>query len=684
MHGLKGSLFRPFTILFILMSGAAFAETVSTGSPSENSEQLRERAQAGSVSPLTSRFILNGVSLDYGSKSIASFGVVTGTDRSSNEIVSGTHVLSRSLSEGEAGGIYARQQSGWYLQLGQMDRKRQVSITQQQAVDMMGFRLQLSATGSCMFPGAPPGTLCTYTPGIATSPDAIHPDLLIPTRLIESSKVGDIVSQETQDSLKDAGWQRGLPDGPETVGIDMDIINSGTLTDNDRTNENRIDRQEKVQTRGVVTLARVKQNLYSNSEHASLDRTIRGFVLLESDEWSRKAVALQALAWVLPGANAKLPSSGTPNLRINNNLFFAANNQWAPRDSYTVFQTGAGHTAHMTSPPKDAWDTPPAWYNGMWMGFSPVRSINSTTSFRLKRTGERMTTHGPYFIQGDAATELNLPDSAITIIDDITNVISQIDLTSVSDLFVQSGLELTRQAALAYSTTSETSYYSLAPHIAFAGNRTDGAGVFRYYAGAIFADDRNAYVGADYTAATRGGVNLTLRVEKYSNPDRDFYSYAEVKATKTHNLAGGNKFGYGISGRKAFDRPRTALDQYDSLSDDSLIDFLGHYETSNGINYYGRHRISDDDDRRQRSTTLAIGYKPSDRLTLTGQVTPVSSEDSYIRAQAGLSWRVTEDTDSGTLQLHWADIKYDYGTDSTGTDLETSERTFLASFQMKF
>ncbi len=684
MTNKKRALFASAGFVLVLISGSAVAQTVSDYSTTSDEDNLLRPARTSSVAPLTSRFVLNGTTLDYAFRGGFTFGLITGKNRNSQEILGGTLTLSSDIFEGEVDGIYARKQSGWYLQLGQAERKRQVSVTQAQAVDIIGFKLQLSVTGDCMFPGTSTGDLCTYTPSLATDPDAVHPELLIPTRFIESGRTGDVISQETYDAIQEEGWQRGVEGGAEIVGIDMDILNSGTVENIDRSGINGIGRQESIWMRGVVSLSKVDQNLYSNGEKASLDRTIRGFVFLDSDEWNREAVAIQALAWLLPSLNAKLPASGDPNFRINNNLFFAANNQWTPRDSFTVFQTGLGYTEHMKAPPKSPWDTPPAWFNGFWMGFSPVRNTETTTSFRLETTGDRITTHGPYFVQGGIGTVIDFPNSAITIIDDIANQISQIELSSINNLFVQSGLELTSQAALAYSTTTETSYYSLVPHIAFSGNRTDGTSVFRYYAGAFLQDDRNAYLGADYSAMTRNGINYTVRAEKHSNPDRDYYSFAEFRVIKTHDLVSGNKISYGIGGRKAFDRPGAALDRFDSLSRDTAVDFLGRYETVQGLNYDLRHRISEDDNGRSYSTTFGVGYKPTDRLTLTGQITPFSNEDAYIRAQAGFSWRIAEAKDAGVLQLQWADIKYDYGSDSTGVALETSDKSLLASFQVKF
>src|SRR5699024_5995002 len=116
--------------------------------------------------------------------------------------------------------------------------------------------------------------------------------------------------------------------------------------------------------------------------------------------------------------------------------------------------------------------------------------------------------------------------------------------------------------------------------------------VFRYYAGVIMGDERNAYIGSDYTAITPNGFRLNARAEAYSRPDRDYYSFAELGLMKVNRLENGNRFSFGFGARKSFDRPNGIVDKFDSLSRDTMLDLLARYETTNGLSYDLRQRFS--------------------------------------------------------------------------------------------
>src|SRR5690606_29942661 len=132
-----------------------------------------------------------------------------------------------------------------------------------------------------------------------------------------------------------------------------------------------------------------------------------------------------------------------------------------------------------------------------------------------------------------------------------------------------------------------------------------------------------------------------------------------------------------------FDRPKTATDEFDALSSGSVLDLLGRYQTG-PVSYDARLRYSDEEEGDSHSVTLSARYRLSDRLSITGQITPISDDDAYIRASAGVVMKVGDGPAPGTLSLQLSDIRYDYGTDSAGRDLKTSNRTLLAAYQIKF
>ena len=678
------TLLTTTTFLFAGVTNAVHAQTVDEGTFDIEDDLFTSSRPPPSVAPLTARFRLNGETFDYGAKGTVSLGATGGSNINSNPLFTGTLTLKSELIEGIVAGNYERNQSGWYLQHDRIDRRRDVDVIQQQAVDLIGYRLQFSATGNCISADTTEDQLCTFTPGLATVPGAYDPSFLLPTELKETSQAGDVISQETYDAIQGDGFIRGQPGTADPLGIDLDIPNSGSISDSARAGLNGVERRERVSMRSVVSLSRVEQNIYSNDRQASVDRTIRGFVLVRDDEWTERAALMQAAAWLLPQSSARLSlGEEAPELNIANNLFYAANNQWTPPNSFAVYQTGRGYVTHATQTPRDITETPVGFYNGFWMGYSPVRKTELTNTAWVQPTGLRETTSGPSFFQGGTG-EFAFPESSITIIDDLTNQISQIELSAINNLFVQSGLELTEQDALAYSQTRETSIYSLVPHVAFSGNRTDGTSVLRYYTGAVLGDNHNAYLGGDYALTTQGGISVNAGAMAYSNPDRDYFSFAQLRIVKNDQLENGGSISYGVGARQAFNRPEASLDRFDSISRDSVFDLLARYEAPNDVSYDIRQRRSEDADGESHSTTLGLTYQASDRFSFNAQVTPFSTEHSYIRSRLGMSWRVSDAEDAAAFQMQVLDAKYDFGTDSEGQSLETSEQTILALLQKKF
>src|SRR5690606_16155650 len=127
--------------------------------------------------------------------------------------------------------------------------------------------------------------------------------------------------------------------------------------------------------------------------------------------------------------------------------------------------------------------------------------------------------------------------------------------------------------------------------------------------GALIDDGINGYVGADYSLAAPNGIMFTARAEAYSEPDRDYYSFAEARVIKSTALKNGHKLSYGIGARKAFDRPGAAIDRYDALSSDSVVDLLGGYQANNGMSFDARQRFSNENGGTSTSTTLGASYK---------------------------------------------------------------------------
>ncbi|WP_156362961.1 hypothetical protein [Rubellimicrobium mesophilum] len=604
--------------MLIHLGGAAVAQDASGADQSfrydlqqENRRSEPELRQPGqrNVVPLTGRFVLNGITLDYGATGFLSAGVLDGAHRRSSLDFTGTYALRSDLSEGIEGRLFQRRQVGWYLQLQSADQHRTITTTREEAVDLLGSRVRLSVTGGCIAPEAAPGALCTYTPGLEVDPHRVDPNTLVPGGFILSSQFGQEISLETHEALKAPGFQRGVAGG-DVVGMDLDFSNTGFTLSQDRSGANRISRYEDVEQRSVLTLSRVEQNLTSSSTQASLGRTIRSFTLLDEDEWTQTAFILQAAAWLLPALDGQLPAGdGDPNLRISNNLFLSANNLRLPRDSITAYQSGVSRVTHSASPARRASETPVAWTNGVWLGFSQVRDVSVTNRVSYVPTGPRRDV-ASQFTQGglDVAWD-GLSDGTITVVDAIDQQITELDFSDIDNLFVQTGVDVTTQEATRRVISQEVSTYRYVPHLSFSGNRTSGTSVLRYYTGVILSDETTAYVGADYALNTEQGWSAYLRADVYSNPDQDHYSEVEGRLSRRFKLSEDRNFTLGVAAHAELDRPNLDGSVPRLGEGSSGIDLVGGYQ-SGPLSLTARERFSDvNTDTGATSTTFGLTYR---------------------------------------------------------------------------
>lgn len=672
------------------LSEPALAQDMGRANPIEG--ELGERLDEGpppparqNVVPLTSSFVLDGVTLDYGARGFVSAGVLDGAERDASFDLTGTYAFESDLSEGIEANLFRRHQSGWYLQLRSADDRRTITTIQEQSGNLLGTRAKVTVTGSCIDPKAAPDSFCTYLPGLEVDRDSIDPNTLLPGRFIVSSDFGQTIGAGTHEALQAPGFQRGVEGADEVVGLSLDLPNTGFMGDPTRTGTSSVSRYESVEQRLLVTLSRVRQNLYSNDQRASLDRTIRSFALLEREEWTRTAMLLQLAGWVMPPLDARLPAGpGDPNLRISNNLFLSANNLRLPSDSITTYQSSLSWVTHRDRPARRASETPVAWSNGIWLGFSPVRDLELTAQSSYSLTGPRTTIESSFSQGGLDGDWDDVIEGTVTIVDTIDQQIDQIDFSDVDNLFVQAGADVTTQEAVQRIVSREVSTYRYVPHLSFTGNRTSGTSVFRYYMGVLLDDDANAYVGADFSLNDEQGWSAYLRAEAYSHPDLDHYSQVEGRLGRRLQLGEGRALTLGVAAHAEIDRPNVDGTVPRLGEGANTLDLLGAYEAG-PLNLTLRQRFSDlGSDDRGSSTTFGVSYRINPRLGLTAEVTPRSTEESYIQARLGLSVGLDDEPDAPTLRMQWARTRYDYGEDAAGRSLGTSEDVFLAAIQMRF
>ncbi|KAF0113277.1 MAG: hypothetical protein FD150_2097 [Rhodobacteraceae bacterium] len=670
-------------------------QAVADGPTDERQFTRREEAAPAAVvprmvAPLTGRLGLNGVSFDLGDEWVVDMGVEDGTARNAALTGTLTHILSNEANDRFEPGLFGRNQTAWVLQLKSFTQNRVVTTTRVERGDLIGFRLDLSVTGRCSIGlGAVDDeeNYCTYTPGIATVPGVVDPETLVPALFTYDTSFAEVIPEATHDSLKvlEDGvpvFQRGedVVGGP-LVGVSFDIQNSGFLATEAGRGFNEASREEDITTRYAMSLALIKQNLYSNSERATADRTTRAFVLLDPDDWNRRNGLAQLAAWLLPRMERPLGvADGDARLNISNNLFFALGNARRPADGLTLFETGYATLEHPLTRARSAAETPTAYYNGFWLGFTPERETSSSQRETFAPVGPRLDLTDPVFAEGGGSAALDLLDnSSLAFLDTINQSILPIDFTGITDIFVQLGLGLTTQEAVRRITSTETSSYSYVPHLTFNGNITTGQSVFRYYLGAIIEDKANAYVGADYTFNTESGWSAYARGEVFSRPDLDHRNEIEASVSRTWRLDRSQSLTLGLGGVAVLkgDNSDPKNPELGDVSD--RLDLVARW-VDGPMNLNMRHRISEGG---AASTTFGLGYTDG-RFSYTAQYTPRSSESAYIEALAGVSWRTAEELTAPTLRAQVARANYNLGTDGLGSPVLAEENLFVLSLQAKF
>lgn len=647
-------------------------------------ERIREAARRDV--PLTTRFELNGRTIDSQSRPTGQLGVLYGDKRRNEPIANVLVPFKTKVESAIENGVGVRRQTGWYVGAQAVDSSRTVEWRSQMPVELIGFDLDLSVTGGCIFPGSSAEDFCTFTPGLTVGEEDIDPNTLTPGRFRFDSSFGEQISPETHQALKDApGFVRGDPALDERVGISLKVPNAGQVLDASRRSVSGIDREERAKRRAMLTVSRVEQTLRSNDTQASLDHTTRGFVLLERDEWDAYSIVAQLSAWLLPGMDGELQSVAgeVPNTDISNNLFLAANNLRLPTDGFTMFRTGVGHVTHPETAPRNSDETPAVFYNNVWLGVSPVRSVSQSTTTKFRTTGDREF-ESRQFRQGGTGALFDDFAGRVTLVDEIANDIISLDLESIDDQFVQTGIGISRQDAVAEQITRQRSKFEYVPHLSFTGNRTDGRSVLRYYGGVIDPEDANFYVGTDGTYQFDNGFRISGSAIYYTQPDFDYFSKIELSGARSFEAGDGAIMTLGISGEMQFDRPSIIPESPNAGDQDDRIDVFAQYQAGWG-RLTGRVRASGlRDGESESSATIGAAFPMSERSQVSFQVTPVSNESAYVMGRLGVSVPLGTDSGSPVFRAQYARLKYDFGNDPFGQGQSVTEDTLSAAVQFEF
>lgn len=567
--------------------------------------------------------------------------------------------------------IYQVDQQGTYLQVRTVPIERTITTTTTEPQTMTGLEIQMSLTGACVFPETTSDQQCTYTPGLVVDRNSLDPEYFLPTRVFQTSQVGEVVQPETLAAMQLPGFQGGTSSQP--IGLDFYFPNSGAFPGNEQSQRTQIEREEEIDYTISATLSRVRQVVKANDTEAVLGRTIRGFTILIEDENRGINLTIQTLAQILPDLIPDLEGSENPtNTNINRNLFLAANNTRLPGSSLTIYSAGLGRADSLSPDVSSLSEVPRANYNSVWLGLSPVihREIKDGQIF-YSPTGPqlRLAEAGA---EGGADTNVELMSAVnenLYSTANLQNFYAQVYLS-----VLQQDVNFIRESIY----EEDTGYY---PHLTLSGNWTGGQDILRYYTGVIASEEAKLYLGTDYTRNTVNGWNFGGGAIGYINPDRDYYSQIwgnvakRIRLSQDANLTLATGFNY------ALDR-ETKIGDVVSVSPASEVAVNARLNwgiVSVGLtNYFGDILPNSYDDRFLAEFTI----RPLNTLTLSAYVAPIDKTASRSPYGASVIWQLENKYNSPTLSVNWRNQEYDYGDDVFGNNLLVNDNIFTVLFRV--
>lgn len=608
------------------------------------------------VTPVITSLSVNNVPISHLTEWEATAADTFGNHINNQFSFNGTLKLNSQVSESlSRDNVYTIDQTGHYLQLQTARQSREVTTSVTQPQTLLGFQIQMSLTAPCRFPNTDPSQTCTYTPGLITDKESIDPDTLLPTRVLQPSKLGDTVTPESLTAMQQPGFQMGA--NGQQVGIDLYFPNAGAVEQEGEAANPSITREENIDNTPVPIYARVRQIVRANDREAVIGRTVRGIPFVVGDKNQLLNASLQ-ISNVLPDAVPSLEGSENPaNTNVNRNLFLAANNARLPDNSFTVYQAGLGRAETPDANLTDIRQLPAANYNSVWLGISPITERDFSTSDRFEITSPTRV-----IAEGGGEGGVNSNVSLLSAVngvnfstDNLQNFYTQVYLKFFNtDVNRISGSRL----------REDTSYY---PHLSFTGNITRTEDVFRYYAGAIAAPEVKAYIGADYTKNTLNGWTFSAGGIGYLNPDRDYYS--QLRGGIAKNIPLGDNSNLVLSSNVNY-----AIDRETSIGETLIVDPASSLSVgaranlgpvSLGTTYFVGGVLPNS---LNNTLVTDLGVNIGDRFRIAGYYTPINESSSRSRYGANASLKLGDGYNSPTLTFGWANQQYNFGSGTSQND----------------
>jgi hypothetical protein len=623
------------------------------------------------LNPFTTTLILNGKPISH----LTSWELTTGTGfgegRSSNLNLNGIVTFNSKVIESlTRNNVYAVDQTGSYLQFLTVQNSKTVSVRRKEPQTLTGLRIQLSLTGACILPGKNPEQQCTYTPGLFTDNNSINPDFLVPTRIFQPSSVGDFVTPESLAIIRLPGFQSGA--NGQKIGVDLYFPNAGALPKDPLLNPTTVSRTEDIENTTAATYSRVRQIVKANYRKAVIGRTIHGFTAMPEDKNTLLNSALQLGAQLFPDVEPQLQgSSQAVNTNVNNNLFLAANNTRIPDNSFTVYQAGIGQADSLKSSANKLSDIPAATFNSFWMGLSPItqRSYSTDISYEITGPQKALASSGA---EGGLGSDNNFTSVVNT---------DTISTSQLQNFYTQIYLSFYNQDANLVTTSKLTEKTSYFPHFGFTGNVTRAQDVLRYYAGTILSDKPKVYLGLDYTKQTQNGWTFAAGGIGYLNPDRDYYSQVQGSISKKIALGKAKNIFLATGFNYAIDR-ETQIGNTTIISPASSVTVSASTQlgpvTFGVVQYFGG--ILPNSIRNMLVANLDL--KLNDNIRVSAYATPISENADRSLFGVSAQFRLGRQYNSPTLSLSWSNNEYNFGVDSIGRELHTSNNVFTLTFKM--
>lgn len=624
------------------------------------------------IHPFTTTLPLNGVPIshltDWEVYEGTTFGDDINTSISAGGIVKLDGKVTESLTKDN---IYTVDQKASYLQLQRIRETRKVAVTRNEPHTMLGMQMQMSFTASCLVGDTESieNEKCSYTPGLITDRDSLDPDFFLPTRIVQTANMNEVVTPESLAVMQLPGFQTGA--NGQQVGLDLYFPNSGAFPGNTQGNQVFYERKEEINNTQIGLYSQVSQVVKANHEKAVIARTIRGFGLVTDSDNLLLNSAVQLGNIVLPDVKPRLQGSNKKvNTNINKNLFLAANNVRIPTSSYTFYQAGIGSANSLKPGIKHRSQIPRATFNSLWVGISPVVDRTIERINRYKPTGkQRIIADGG----GEGGVDSNI---------DLLSVVNgeNFSANEIEDFYGQ--IYLTNFAQDVNLVTGnrfveDIKYY---PHISFTGNIVGSLDTFKYYTGVITGKTIKAYAGSDYTR-NFGNLNISTGAIGYINPDRDYYSQIfgsisqTIGSSRKANLVLSSRFNY------ALDR-ENRIGKIESKAPASLVTLGARANFGNvsfGVVNYFDDILPNSVDKTLLAD-LAINF--SKNFQLTGFYTPINEASSQSRYGATAKLRLGSKYNSPTISLSWKNNFYDLGQDSQGIKLRFTDNIFKVLFRI--